>query len=370
MAKHAATRFWNRVAQTLGSVVASGGLAVVCVTLAPFVTQALGVDRALLALYLVVAMTLAGYLVVIVAHEAGHFVAARLAGWRVPVASIYGLTLWTAPFRLRLGARAFGGAGVLAIPPRDRPWRLGYCAVMLGGALGNFALAAAALAIVAAFTPAPLWLAYLERIAGYSAVIGVLNLLPYVTARGGTTDGHKALRALRGEDLTPFGHETRLFEQIVRRRPPRDWDPAAIADVACDARAGRSSWSGDMMLYALALDRMQPAEARAALARAAAKLGSVDLIRIEQAFLLAYVDRDAAAAGKLLDTVPRRRVRRLSIYWRTLGLIQLLSGERKDAARSFEAARARLRRMPFTTPADLEGIDILMKLETATPNAP
>lgn len=352
---------WNRFAQAF----ASAALIVTVLVCTLWLSASLpdGVVAGTALVYVALAIVLLGYVPVVVAHELGHVLAAALAGWQVPVISIYGLTLWLAPLRLRFGARVFGGAGIIAVPPRARPLRLGYCLVMTGGALGNFALAAAALLLAPRGAPAVHGIFVV--VAALSCAIGALNLLPYVTRRGSTTDGLKVFEALRGKSLDAYANETRLYEQVVRCIAPRAWDPAVVAAVEVDARAGVSSWSGDLMLYSRALAERRFDDARAALARAAAKRGDADVLAVERAFLAAFADRDAAAAGGILARLDRSRVQRLSTYWRTLGLVRQLSGNRAAAGEAFRRARRMLRRMPFTTRADYEGIDVLETIEPA-----
>lgn len=363
--------WWNRIARrVLGAVqiltyaVCAFGLVTVLDLHARLVPLAVAP--------IVMALVFATAMLTVAVHEIGHASAAALMGWRVSVIAVSGLTVWPQPLRFHLGVPAFGGfgGGILAVPPREGAWRRQYSLLMLGGPLGNFALAALALLLLTAAPGGPIWHRYLEVAALLSAAMGLLNLVPFVTLRGGTSDGKKALDALRGKDLEPFGHETRLFEEVVNCKPPPAWDPALIRDIESDVAAGRNSATGDMLLYSLALSRRQFPAARAALARAVKKLGPIDTLKVEEAFLKAYVDRDAAAAAQMLSRMSRRRLRGYSNYWRALGAAQILTGKTADAARSLKKARSLLKRMPFTTAHDFEGIAAIERLApTAEPQA-
>ncbi|HWD28258.1 MAG TPA: hypothetical protein VG387_13895 [Rhizomicrobium sp.] len=331
--------------------------------LAPYTYDLFGLGP-LTVYFAMVVFVFAGYAAIIAVHEAGHVAMAAVFGWRVPVVSVMWITLWPRPFRWRWGRAAFGGmsGGIIAIPPGGPLGRAGCCGLMTGGALATLLFTGALLAASVAFAPGGAAQRLLASLAILSAASTISNVLPFSTRGGGTTDGRKLLDALRGRDIEPFGRESRLYEEVVLCRPPSAWNAELVAAVARDAAYGKSTWSGDMLLYSLALSRRELDDAKRHLARAAAKTGRTYLILIEQAFLLAYADRDAQAAARLLEGLSARRTRPMSTYWRTLGTVQVLSGQSEAAAQSFARARVLLRRMPFTTATDLEGIDRLEHL--------
>jgi hypothetical protein len=96
-------------------------------------------------------------------HEAGHAAAAQLLGLR-----------WK-PF-----ARFPWAAGIAVMAPREGLPPRDDLLVALAGPLGSFALAAVALPLI-------------PELGGLSAILGVLNLLPFL--RG--SDGWRAIRAAR-----------------------------------------------------------------------------------------------------------------------------------------------------------------------------
>jgi hypothetical protein len=290
----------------------------------------------------------------VLVHEGGHFAAARLLGWRVPVISWGPLTLRCSPLKLVFGAPAFGShaaGAVVAVSPEGGDANWAWAWVSAGGPLANFLLAGGA--VVAAYAAVP-WstaraLFFLTAV--ISAVAGLYNLVP----RGGS-DGAHIVSVLIFHTGPLRGLYARLVEQTLNGIRPRDWRPAFIAAVQRQAL-----WSDDpdlqLAVYAWHIDRGDVAAARNALARAAAE----ERIAAEGAFLAARYDRDAATAAALLRQTRSWSVHGQTCYWRAESALAQLLGEGDRARAAIRKGRILVREWPYATAFDAECFDAIEK---------
>jgi hypothetical protein len=123
---------------------------------------------------------LVGFPVMLLVHECGHAVAARLAGFRVNR-----VELGSGPVRFRgrwrgtwivIGRRLRGGRTVGA-RDEEAGWRWRYAVFCLGGGLANACVSAAAFQGMRLAESEPI--ALLAAMLGTANAIGVLNLLPF-----------------------------------------------------------------------------------------------------------------------------------------------------------------------------------------------
>ena len=166
-------------------------------------------------------------------HEAGH----ALMGW---AGGQHVAAIGLGPWRFERGAggwRAHRAANVqgiggfaLVLPRTERLSRAARIAYLLGGPMANLLAAGAALALVAAFGLDGRAAALLHVFAVVGALIGAINLVPFVSG-GWSSDGRQLLAVLRG------GAEADVTEAMIRLSAlsmlgvrPRDWPALDLPD--------------------------------------------------------------------------------------------------------------------------------------------
>lgn len=287
----------------------------------------------------------------VLVHEGGHFAAAKLLGWRVPLLSWGPFTLRCSPLTLVFGAPAFGSdtaGAVVAVPPpgADRNWA--WALLFAAGPFANAVLAvAAAAAAVAAPSEVPRSLLIVTAV--ISALSGLYNLWP----RGGS-DGAQMLNVLRFKNGDWRGLYARLTEQTLRGVRPRDWSAELMAVVL---RQALWSDSPDLQLAAFAwhLDRGEIGLARGALARSRPD----ERVAAEEAFVAAWFDRNASSARAFLRRTGSWSLHGQTRYWRAAAALALIASDKNEMREAIRKGRTLCREWPYATAFDSDWFDII-----------
>ena len=292
-------------------------------------------------------------------HELGHFLAAVMQGWRVPLFSFGALTLRRSPLRLHIGAPAYGDASgaVFAVPPEGRDSRLGWVLVYAGGPAANLLFAAlggyAAYQAPQSSTAETMYFLF----AVISLCSGLYNLMPI---RGGGTDGGQLLSVIVLPNVASRGLRARLMEQMIEGVRPRDWPPSLINAVARD-----SLWLGDaqgqLFVYAWHMDRGEVEQARAAFRHIRARRFFDEQVYTEEAFLLAYVDGKPGEARAAIARTHSWAIHHQPCYWRAEAAICALEGDAQNAREAVRKGRILCHDWPYATAYDREYFDAIEK---------
>ncbi len=298
-------------------------------------------------------------------HELGHAAAAWLVGWRVHLIVIGNVGYFPRARRVGLVWTLKGGdtAGwVFATPPIGGSWEKGRALVYLGGPVAN--LLATSLCFEALAWPYLLHAA-IPFLAGFGVVslaMGVSNLIP-LWGRGRNNDGATLLNILRGRRVSSVTADMmwleglrydgagaeKLSEEILARMETAKVEP-------------RERATRDHLLLNLYLQRGDVERAHALLEQSDAANGGANLaLTVERAFLIGIVERDAARAAALLESVPERALQSYYQYWRAWVVIHGLRG-RFDLARE-AAARARKLARRYRSALDGDDLALLAAVE-------
>lgn len=296
----------------------------------------------------------------LVAHEAGHLLAAWLTGfrlaprkWRILVGGKYdaGRKLYSCD-ALRLGVLSLDARKLDHLPRR-------LCLLVLGGPLASFILPllleAGARAAQAGFLTA----FAVHVFSATSVLLGVAELLPD-TGRGNSSDGARILMILKNDAGAQRWFSTiQLQLALERGEHPRTWDEptvtrvTAIDDDTRDAVAAR--WLG----YLWAAERQDITAAakyleEALAAPAAASAWIRDRLFLEAAVFQAWFRDDLAPAQFWVAQI---RSRKLTPAHQLRLNIALLWAEGKlfDAWEKLGDYLALLRRLPASPARDLAG---------------
>ena len=291
-------------------------------------------------------------------HELGHASAAWLSGWRVPAISIFSVTIWPSQLKIKYGLPVFptNSGAIFAVPQRQDRLRGALIAIFLGGAGANFLFAIAAYFLARESQQALFWFRYLNVSATLSLMMGIANLFPI----GQRRDGAIVLNIVRGEECESRIHVLQLFEEITKKKRPRDWDGELVEQVRRDFEAGRGFASAGLFLVVRHFDQNEIPAARAVLDEITRKVGDSDpYVNILRAFFVAYVDEDADGARKLLSTVKSNKLKADPDYWLAVTVTERAAND--VAAEEFAAKKARIayRRHPFSNEANFAFLDKL-----------
>lgn len=319
----------------------------------------------------------AGYLAIL-AHEVGHLVGGRLAGFRFYLLVAGPLRVGRDPAtgRIRAGLNrdlslAGGIAGSLPTGTDALPRRL---ALMVGGGPAtSFLLAGAGAALMAgpADGAPPLLKSMLGMMMLISFGLGVVTLIP-MRFSGFSSDGARLLRLARGgPEAEREAAMLALIAISTAGTAPRDWPEDTVRAVVA-ARDGTSDeCTANLLAYSHRLDRGDTAGARAALHRALELADRyppafVPGLMAEAAFFEGFVSRDAAAARAYLAEVPEKTIAVTPFdRLRAEAAVAIAEG---DAA----AARERIERARAVMPADDAFRRVLLEqmMETAAAAEP
>lgn len=289
----------------------------------------------------------------VLAHEFGHYSAARMLGWRVPLFVWGAITVRLSPLRFSAGAPAFGSSAsgaIVAVPPQEGASRWAWALVSAGGPLANILAAVlaglAAWLVAAGSTAEALYLVF----AAISLVSAIYNLLPVLPG----SDGQHILAELTGGDLVAYWLSAQLTEQEIRGVRPRDWPPSLMAKVQRAA-----AWSNDpywlLYLYAWHLDHGDVAQARDALDRCRGE----PRVFAERAFVTAYFDRDGVKARRYLAQGQSTVLHHLLGYWRAEAAAAVAAGDAVVAREALRKGWQLWTSSPYATAFDTDWFDAI-----------
>jgi hypothetical protein len=309
------------------------------------------------------------YLLCIAAHEAGHVLGGRLAGFRT-------LLFIVGPLRIERTVDGFTAglnrsvmlAGGLAamVPAGLHDLRRRTIVMVAGGPMVSLMLGAQLLAVYQATSPflvrpdgalaAHLVALTLAAAGGMSLLIGMLTLLPSRTG-GFYSDGARMLRLMRtSEDAEREVALIALTAMSVAGTRPREWDSALVARIAGIRDGGPFEVGGLQFAFAHALDRGDIDEARNHLEAALHRIGQLppsarSSLLFAGATFFALFDADAPRARALLadahdgplSAPHRRRLAQAAISLAEGDVASALAAARTVpplAARSFDRGAA------------------------------
>lgn len=251
---------------------------------------------------------MAGGFLSIAAHELGHAVAARLAGWRVWIISVLGIVVRSG-HTLRFSARHTQDAGgyVLGSPPEaalDSKWRS--IVFSAGGPLVSLVttliIAAMVFAIPRSTWQAPISAGFFAAILAFgvaSAVSAALTLWPSRGKNGRPNDMTMILDALSQRDpsidVRGVAWARALFEHGIE---PAEW-PQWMHDAI--TRTAANPWSSPaapLLAFLRAIDVDDEASARGA-----AQINAHGASKLMRAYIHAYFDKDLRSAESALDGI-------------------------------------------------------------------
>ena len=225
------------------------------------VVDAVASEPASPANWLAVLAPLAAALCAGAAHEAGHLVAGRLAGFKISQVKFGRLNFGK---HARCGEPYCGDVltfGLAALQPRipsddDTELRRRLMYLSVGGSLANLLLVAVLGVLLALLKPGLLYGHLLGTTAAFSFLLAIAALLPDVNRRGNFSDGARLLMLLKNDDkaarwLSNIHCQTALNQG----RHPRDWDQARVAHAAQVNHESRDAFIARWMAYLWAAER-------------------------------------------------------------------------------------------------------------------
>ena len=301
-------------------------------------------------------------ILLVLAHECGHAIAAVFVGWRLLLFTGWRLTIKFDPIRIHWASSPFGGAvagAVVALPESGPIHRSEWIAIVVGGVVANVVLALVAAAL--------LWIGQAPVVTSLSILVGSLSLLLFISnlvpRRSAIfrNDGALLIDAVKGENLIPREHYTLLFAETVKGKRPRDWNPRYVQAVYADLVNHQPEAYQYLLLSDWHFDRGEFEEARHMLELAKALDKSGKAFLVQDALLLATIEQDGAAAQWLLSRVTPKQARRTFSYWLAMGAANLVVGEKQSARINLERAEIALKRFPLSTDADWQFLRILQR---------
>jgi len=250
----------------------------------------------------------AALLAALSAHEAGHLLAAWLAGFRI---SFFGRGC---PAGRQLYSCDALRLGVLSLEPRKLdhlPQRLSF--VALGGPLASLSLPVLVEAYVR-LAPVSFLAAFAVHVfTALSLLLGVADLLPD-TGKGNFSDGARILMLVKHDALAQRWISIVLLQLALDRgEHPRAWDETLVASAAALDDDSRDAVAGRWLAYLWAAERQDITgatkyleEALAAAAPASAWLG--DRLFLEAAVFQAWFREDSASARHWVERIRSGRL--------------------------------------------------------------
>lgn len=264
----------------------------------------------------------------ILVHELGHAVLARLVGFRIHL-----FVVW--PFLLRPVLRQLTIARgqnlkvpglVLATPPgpdRERQWRRGRLPFYLGGVLGNWIFGGVLFGAASANIFGPYSGLLAAPIAVYSIVLGLANLVPSEHRKLVRSDGAKVWDILRGIRDPASDRVTFLVGLELDGVAAVNWDPNLVRAVEEDFMAGRSGEPALRLLMSYHAAKSDLRRCQALLDRYAERVQPLpEWLKIVKAFHDAWLDTKGPEAAALLADVDEAW-RKGYFYWRAMAATKL-----------------------------------------------
>ena len=289
-------------------------------------------------------LVLAWFLAIYV-HELGHWLMARLLGYRTHLFVLAPLW-WTKQglqVRLRNGIGVAGLVVAMPEPHRRKVWH--ELLFLAGGVLANFLSVLVVLGLYFSQrneVPLPVWFIPLA-VFGVCSAFMLTELMPVTTQRGMYSDGKAILSLLQGDKQTRALQALRgLSAQSFADVRPRDWDTDMLQDLARYGSDDTCRLASEMFHYCWHRDRGEIDLALAALDRAKAfpEALLVDAHRYEIAFAEGWYRRDLQAAEHWYHSVKQRTLAEEYSKLRAEAVLELLRGNREAAATRAEAALA------------------------------
>lgn len=243
---------------------------------------------------------------VILAHELGHVLGGRLAGFRFRLLIVGPLKIDRNGARLRIGLNrslALAGGLAAASPADDRDLRRRMLIYVAGGPATSLLLGAGALLVRPLLSGVPALT--LSLIGFASLMIALVTLIP-MRAGGFSSDGARILMLLRGGPEAERWCAVAILANDLFATRPRDLAPALIERSLALADNTPDHLSSVFVAYGWALDRGDIPAAEGYLETMLANLSAFNSalrpsVLIEAAYFTARHHTDAAAARALLD---------------------------------------------------------------------
>jgi hypothetical protein len=240
-----------------GEYFLASSLVILCLVGLPKLRAVTDFAPALWVMLLPVAAAVAAAIV----HEAGHLLAGLLCGFRLTQAKLGPLPLGK---HARCREPYCGDVltlGSIALEPRgfaqdDSRLRRRLLILLMGGPLGNFALAAALELSVIVSQPGFLAAFALHVGTAFSALCGIAALLPDVNRRGNFSDGARLLMFLKNDGKAErWLSNIRCQMALNRGHHPRDWDEASVGQAAAVHDESRDAFVARWLAYLWAAER-------------------------------------------------------------------------------------------------------------------
>ncbi len=329
-------------------------------------------------LAIVTLLMIAAGLIVVAAHELGHFFVSRLVGFRTISLTIGPLRFLNTRQGIRLRSAEnwrLGGGMLMCLPRHDRQLRLRWMAVVAAGPLASLLLAPASFLLSRSLLESPSAVAslaatmLLPAIALVSLVAGVGSLVP--SGHGMVLSDGAQLRLLwsggpLGERLCAQIALTAAARDGVR---PREWRAEWIRSVTAVHDETPQEAIGHLSAFYVALDSGDATLARLHLARARAVAPGLPallraLVELEAAYFEATAGGNVAAARESLGMARVAGVPRFAML-RAEAAVLVAEGDRDRAlvlARTaLDALQTMEREELVRLPAEAEWIRELLR---------
>lgn len=196
----------------------------------------------------------------IIIHELGHLAAALSAGFRFRVLTLgpWSIIATPAGLRHRISFKILGliQGQQISTPVAGEGTDRQFVRYLAGGGFANLVTAGVAfLALMFPGIPADLR-AFLFALSAVSIILGIVNLLPWRTAQGVTTDGYNIRAILRNDDeALRFRALFDLMGNIYSGVRPRDWSRESVACLQGSASSNYEKALGPLLSCQYALDQ-------------------------------------------------------------------------------------------------------------------
>ncbi len=324
----------------------------------------------------------------VAAHEAGHLLGGKLAGfrWSMYVAGPLKVRRTRGSFKVEVNDRWLPMGMAVSIPSDHHNLRRRIALMLAGGPGANLLLgliaAAVMYALLSAFPSRPARREWLQdpaaqlafmlvvQIAAQSLFQGVVNLVP-LKEKGMSSDGARILMLLRGGQLADrWCAIWSVYAASAAGERPRDWDAALVRQATSIQDGAVDDAGASLLAYSWALDRGDVDAAGAFLARARELVDKVPIlgpsVAAEAAYFTAHYLHDGAAARALLADAHGGTLEehaRLRAEAATL----LAEGDRTGAQQCAQRGLEALANASSTTPGTARAYDEWLREIAGTP---
>jgi hypothetical protein len=196
----------------------------------------------------------------IVVHELGHLFGALANGFRFRVLTMgpWSIILTEVGVRHRFSRSVLAmlGGQQISAPPVNGATDRQYIAYLLGGGVANIVTGVAALALIHGVQMPQVLVFFLLFFALCSLLLGPVNLFPFTTTAGISTDGYH-IRSLRrgGAAADVFRATFQLIADMYGGVRPREWKPEMVKVLSTSAGTQYEQMVGHMVAMSYAQDR-------------------------------------------------------------------------------------------------------------------